>query len=148
MHPLVQGSSYFPAGDGLAHGLREFPFARFGPNCGRSGCRACTRRHRVQTSRERPSRDNGRQFTGGQSERQRLRCVGDSRSARRQATMLSSIRIEDVSDPAPLLLVNDVAPQLDAGQWTENAGLMDLSSAGVRWLFESKETCPRLSFYD
>jgi hypothetical protein len=58
----------------------------------------------------------------------------------KQATILSSIRIEDVSDPAPFLLVNDVAPQLDAGQWTENTGLMDPSSAGVRWLFEPKET--------
>ena len=58
----------------------------------------------------------------------------------KQATVLSTIRIEDVSDPAPLLLVNDVAPQLDAGKWTENAGLMDVSSASVRWLFEPKET--------
>ena len=58
----------------------------------------------------------------------------------KQATGLSSVRIEDVSDSAPLLLVNDVAPQLDSGQWTANAGLMDLSSAGVRWLFEPKES--------
>jgi hypothetical protein len=58
----------------------------------------------------------------------------------KQAAVLSSIRIEDVSDPAPFLLVSDVAPQLDAGQWTENAGLMEPSSASVRWLFEPKET--------
>jgi len=58
----------------------------------------------------------------------------------KQAAVLSTIRIEDVSDPVPLLLVNDVSPQLDAGQWTETAGLMDLPSASVRWLFESKET--------
>jgi hypothetical protein len=58
----------------------------------------------------------------------------------KQGAVLSTIRIEDVSDPAPLLLVNDVSPQLDAGQWMENAGLMDLPSASARWLFESKET--------
>jgi hypothetical protein len=58
----------------------------------------------------------------------------------KQAAVLSSVRIEDVSDPAPFLLVNDVAPQLEAGQWTENAGLMEPSSASVRWLFEPKET--------
>jgi hypothetical protein len=58
----------------------------------------------------------------------------------KQAAGLSSVRIEDVSDSAPLLLVNDVAPQLDSGQWTANAGLMDLSSASVRWLFEPKES--------
>lgn len=58
----------------------------------------------------------------------------------KQAAVLSAVRIEDVSDPTPLLLVNDVAPQIDAGKWTENAGLMDLSSSSVRWLFEPKET--------
>jgi hypothetical protein len=58
----------------------------------------------------------------------------------KEAAVLTTVRIEDVSDPAPLLLVNDVASQLDAGKWTENAGLMDLSSASVRWLFEPKET--------
>jgi hypothetical protein len=58
----------------------------------------------------------------------------------KQAAALSSLRIEDVSDPAPFLLVNDVAPQLDAGQWTETAGLMELSSSTVRWLFQPNET--------
>ena len=58
----------------------------------------------------------------------------------KQATELSAIRIEDVTDPAPLLLVNDVAPQQDGGKWTENAGLMELSSTSVRWLYEPKET--------
>jgi hypothetical protein len=58
----------------------------------------------------------------------------------KQTSGLSSVRVEDVSDSAPLLLVNDVAPQIDSGQWTANAGLMDLSSAGVRWLFEPKES--------
>jgi hypothetical protein len=58
----------------------------------------------------------------------------------KQALILSTIRIEEVSDSAPLLLVNDVAPQLDAGKWTETAGLMDLSSTSVRWLFDPKET--------
>src|ERR1700760_5118909 len=36
----------------------------------------------------------------------------------KQALTLSVIRIEEVSDSAPLLLVNDVAPQLEAGKWT------------------------------
>ena len=58
----------------------------------------------------------------------------------KQATALSLVRIEDVTDAAPLLLVNDLAPQLDAGKWTENAGLMEPTSASVRWLFERKET--------
>ena len=58
----------------------------------------------------------------------------------KQADALSSIRIEDVTDPSPLLLVNDVAPQLDGGQWNETAGLMPLSAASVHWLFEPNDT--------
>jgi hypothetical protein len=58
----------------------------------------------------------------------------------KQPDTLSSIRIEDVTDPTPLLLVNDVAPQLDGGQWEETAGLMSVSAASVHWLFEPNET--------
>ena len=58
----------------------------------------------------------------------------------KQAAMLNAVRIEDVSDPTPLLLVNDVAPQLEEGKWAEKAGLMDLSSGNTRWLFKPGET--------
>ena len=58
----------------------------------------------------------------------------------KQAAELSAIRIEDVTAPAPLLLVNDVAPQQEGGKWTENAGLMELSSTNVRWLSEPNPT--------
>jgi hypothetical protein len=59
----------------------------------------------------------------------------------KQSVELSAIRIEDVTDPEPLLLVNDVAPQPQyGGKWTETAGLMEFSSASVRWLDEPKET--------
>lgn len=58
----------------------------------------------------------------------------------KQTDALSSIRIEDVTDPTPLLLVNDVAPQLDGGQWNETAGLMPVSAASLHWLFEPNDT--------
>jgi hypothetical protein len=58
----------------------------------------------------------------------------------KQATSLSLIRIEEVSGPTPLLLINDVAPQTDGGRWSESGGLMDLSSASARWLFEPGDT--------
>jgi hypothetical protein len=58
----------------------------------------------------------------------------------KQDAVLSAIRIEDVTESAPLLLVNDVAPQQEGGKWTETAGLMELSSTSVRWLYEPKET--------
>lgn len=58
----------------------------------------------------------------------------------KQTTVLNTIRIEDVSDSAALIMVNDVAPQLDAGKWTETSGLMDLSSSSARWLFQANES--------
>jgi hypothetical protein len=58
----------------------------------------------------------------------------------KQTTTLNMIRIEDVSDSAALIMVNDVAPQLDAGKWTETAGLMDVSGPSVRWLFQANES--------
>ncbi|HEY2122597.1 MAG TPA: hypothetical protein VGH07_03305 [Chthoniobacterales bacterium] len=64
----------------------------------------------------------------------------------KQANALSSIRIEDVTDPTPLLLVNDVAPQLDGGQWNETAGLMAASAASVHWLYEPNDTIRTFRF--
>jgi hypothetical protein len=58
----------------------------------------------------------------------------------KQTTTLNMIRIEDVSDSAPLIMVNDVAPQLDDGKWTETAGLMDVSGPSVRWLFQANDS--------
>jgi hypothetical protein len=58
----------------------------------------------------------------------------------KRTTTLSMIRIEDVSDSAALIMVNDIAPQLDAGKWTETAGLMDVSGPSVRWLFQANES--------
>jgi hypothetical protein len=55
-------------------------------------------------------------------------------------TTLNTIRIEDVSDSAALIMVHDVAPQLDGGKWTETAGLMDVSGPSVRWLFQPNES--------
>jgi hypothetical protein len=58
----------------------------------------------------------------------------------KQTAEITAIRIEDVTDPSPLLLVNDLSPQQDGGKWLENAGLMELSSTSARWLSEPKET--------
>jgi hypothetical protein len=58
----------------------------------------------------------------------------------RQASELSSLRIEDVTGPASMVLVNDVAPQLENGFWRENAGLMEVSSPAIAWLADPKES--------
>jgi len=57
----------------------------------------------------------------------------------KQATEFRSIRVEDVTGATPMLLVNDIAPQQDAGKWTGNAGLMELSSTSLQWLFDKSE---------
>jgi len=64
----------------------------------------------------------------------------------KQAVELTGIRIEDVTGPSPLLLINDVAPQLQDGVWKENAGLMEISSPAARWLSEPKETVRAFKF--
>jgi hypothetical protein len=58
----------------------------------------------------------------------------------KQTTTLNMIRIEDVTDDAALIMVNDVAPQLEDGKWTETAGLMDVSGPSARWLFQANES--------
>ncbi len=123
----------------LAHRLREFHFASVGTDRRRPDCRSGTARNRIQTA------ENNRIIITDAG-LQAVNLDGNyyvrwSFAMRpKQAAVLSAVRIEDVSDPTPLLLVNDVAPQVDAGKWTENAGLMELSSSSVRWLFEPKET--------
>ncbi len=58
----------------------------------------------------------------------------------KRSDTFSSIRIDDVTDPVPLQLVSDVAPQLDGGEWNETAGLMAVSAPSVHWLFEPNDT--------
>jgi hypothetical protein len=58
----------------------------------------------------------------------------------KQVAEFSAIRIEDVTGTTPLLLVNDVSPQQEEGRWTQNAGLMELSSTSIRWLYQPNET--------
>jgi hypothetical protein len=57
-----------------------------------------------------------------------------------QTIGVSSIRIDDVTGASPFPLVNDIAPQLENGQWNERSGLMDLSSIGVQWLSDPGES--------
>lgn len=64
----------------------------------------------------------------------------------KQALELAAIRIEDVTGAAPVLLVNDVAPQQEGGIWKENAGLMEISSASAGWLLDPKETAKVFRF--
>ena len=64
----------------------------------------------------------------------------------KQPTELTNVRVEDVSGASSLLLVNDVAPQLDAGKWKGNAGLMELSTTSLPWFYENTDSARTLRF--
>jgi hypothetical protein len=55
----------------------------------------------------------------------------------RQPIQLRSIRVEDVSEGSPVLLVNDQAPQAAGGAWTGYTGAIEPSASAIPWLFDS-----------
>jgi hypothetical protein len=55
----------------------------------------------------------------------------------KQPLQLRSIRIEDVTEGTPVLLVNDQAPQLEGNAWTGYTGAIEPTAAALPWLFES-----------
>jgi hypothetical protein len=55
----------------------------------------------------------------------------------KQAVQLRSIRIEDVTEGTPVLLVNDQAPQVEAGAWSGYTGAMEPSASALPWLFDN-----------
>jgi len=55
----------------------------------------------------------------------------------RLPVQLRSIRIEDVTAGAPVLLVNDQAPQENGNAWTGYTGAIEPSASGLPWLFDN-----------
>jgi hypothetical protein len=55
----------------------------------------------------------------------------------RQPVQLRSIRIEDVSEGSPVLLINDQAPQVEANAWTGYTGAIEPSASALPWLFDN-----------
>ena len=55
----------------------------------------------------------------------------------RQPVQLRSIRIEDVTEGSPVLLVNDQAPQSDGNAWTGYTGAIEPSASALPWLFDN-----------
>ena len=58
----------------------------------------------------------------------------------KQPIQFRSIRVEDVSGPQPVLMVNDVAPQLQDGKWIGSGGMIELTPTGLPWLFDEQES--------
>ena len=55
----------------------------------------------------------------------------------RQPVQLRSIRIEDVTEGSPVLLVNDQAPQAEGSAWTGYTGAIEPSASALPWLFDN-----------
>jgi hypothetical protein len=55
----------------------------------------------------------------------------------RQSIQLRSIRIEDVTEGTPVLLVNDQAPQVEANAWTGYTGAIEPTASSLPWLFDN-----------
>lgn len=58
----------------------------------------------------------------------------------KQPIQFRSIRVEDVSGPQPVLMINDVAPQLKDGKWAGSGGMIELTPTGLPWLFDEQES--------
>lgn len=54
-----------------------------------------------------------------------------------------SVRVEDVSDEAPVTWIEDTSPQLAAGHWHWQSGPVPPDRANLRWIFEI-ESCFRV----
>jgi hypothetical protein len=55
----------------------------------------------------------------------------------KQPAQLRSIRVEDVTEGSPVLLVNDQAPQVEGGMWTGYTGAIEPSASALPWLFDN-----------
>ena len=55
----------------------------------------------------------------------------------KQPVQLRSIRIEDVTEGSPVLLVNDQAPQVEGGAWNGYTGAIEPSASALPWLFDN-----------
>jgi hypothetical protein len=55
----------------------------------------------------------------------------------KQPLQLRSIRVEDVSEGTPVLLVNDQAPQPAGSAWTGYTGAIEPTASSIPWLFDN-----------
>ena len=55
----------------------------------------------------------------------------------KQSIQLRSIRIDDVTEGTSVPLVNDQAPQVEAGVWTGYTGAIEPTASSLPWLFDN-----------
>jgi hypothetical protein len=57
-----------------------------------------------------------------------------------QPGQLRSVRVENISEPTPVVLVEDTAPELSNGIWTGYSGAIEPNLTEVPWLFDSSSS--------
>ena len=57
-----------------------------------------------------------------------------------QPGQLRSVRVENISDPTPAVLVEDTAPELSNGIWTGYSGAIEPNLTEVPWLYDSSSS--------
>jgi hypothetical protein len=57
-----------------------------------------------------------------------------------QPGQLRSVRVENISDQTPEVLVEDTAPELSNGIWTGYSGAIEPNLTEVPWLFDSSQS--------
>jgi hypothetical protein len=58
----------------------------------------------------------------------------------KQQTAFRLIRIEDVTDGSPVLVLEDRAPRIDEGRWIHQSALIRANPRSIPWLFEFGRT--------
>jgi hypothetical protein len=58
----------------------------------------------------------------------------------KEETALRLVRIEDVTDDKPVLILEDRAPQIDERRWSRQSDLVHADTRAIPWLFESGRT--------
>ena len=55
----------------------------------------------------------------------------------KQPVQLRSVRVEDVTNAAPISYISDQAPQGTGGQWTGYSGAIEPNAAAIPWLYDN-----------
>jgi hypothetical protein len=58
----------------------------------------------------------------------------------KQETALRMVRIEDVTDDSPILVLEDRAPGIDERRWSRQSDLVRANPRLIPWLFEFERT--------
>lgn len=58
----------------------------------------------------------------------------------KQPVQLRSVRVEDITNAAPISYISDQAPQVTGGQWIGYSGAIEPNAAAIPWLYDNTTT--------